>query len=170
MERHLSKLAIAIVLLVNPFSAFCESRDHSMKMFTITRPEAPVASKGPADIYIKSIWLALDDGMGKAGKMVSGFKPDNNPLHCVVRLSRAKVGTKVKFIWTAIDAGGMKNYKIITLQYVTKPWEDLVDGQINIPSAWPSGKYKVEASINKQSISTEFRITNEPGRQPGVVA
>jgi hypothetical protein len=81
-------------------------------------------------------------------------------------LSQAKVGTRLKAIWTIVNAGGMENKKI--LEKNIEITEDAIKGveepnQINfslVPDQpFPAGDYKVEIYLNGELANTvEFKI------------
>ncbi|HSQ25052.1 MAG TPA: hypothetical protein VLN44_11590, partial [Pyrinomonadaceae bacterium] len=57
-------------------------------------------------------------------------------------------GTKVRFIWQAVDVQGSKNEEIKTIDYTTNSFENKVRGHLTLPKDWPTGKYRVEVYIN----------------------
>ena len=115
--------------------------------------------QGTKEVFITDIELARDDGGGRAGQVVKGFKRKDNPIHCAVTLSRAVAGTKVQFVWTALDAGGKRDEVLATNEVVTKPGEQVADGQLSLPREWPAGRYRVRATVNNRSSKTlDFQI------------
>jgi hypothetical protein len=99
------------------------------------------------DVYIERITMAKGD-KDKPGEPTTNFKPGDNTIFCVLTLNQAKVGTKVRFVWKAVDVEGAEKGEIITVDYVTKSFENKVDGHISLPRDWPKGSYKVEVYIN----------------------
>ena len=127
---------------------------------------ASVASMGraatvaqAAEVFITDVELARDDGVGRGGQVVRGFRVKDNPLHCLVTLSRPAPGTRVRFVWTAVDAGGERGKTIATAEGVTRPGEIVCDGQVRLPREWPAGRYRVAVTVNgKFSRVVDFAI------------
>ena len=92
--------------------------------------------------------MAKDNGSGAPGSQTESFAPDDRTIHAVATLKEAKEGTKMKFAWWIVDAGGSKNEKIKEIDYTTKPLENVVHGHLTLPQDWPKGKYKVQIFIN----------------------
>jgi hypothetical protein len=115
--------------------------------------------QGTTEVFITDIELARDDGAGRAGQTVKAFRTKDNPIHCLVTLSRAAEGTRVRFIWTALDAGGKRDEVLATTEVVTKAGETVADGQLSLPREWPTGRYRVRAIANNRSSKTlDFQI------------
>lgn len=118
----------------------------------------PIA-QGGEEVFITDIEMARDDGAGRGGQTVRGFRATDNPLHCLVTLSRAQQGTRVAFVWTAIDAGGKRDEPLASAEVVTGPREIVADGQLRHPREWPAGRYRVQATVNRRATRTiEFTI------------
>jgi len=108
------------------------------------------ATPAKSDVYIQGVSLAKTDkaNQDKPGEPATHFAPGDRKIFCVVDLNIAKVDTKVKFVWKAVDVQGADNGDFITVDYLTKPLEDRVDGHVSLPRDWPKGKYRVEIYIN----------------------
>ncbi len=96
---------------------------------------------------------------GKAVDPTSTFAQTDNPLHYIVTLSSAPDDTKVKAVWTAVDAGDgqIKDQKIDETELPTG------SGSLNFTlaskQAWPVGKYKVDLYLNsKLDRTAEFTV------------
>ena len=130
---------------------------HSPK--TRDRSPVPIVQRGGEDVFITGVELARDDGAGRAGRVVKSFRRGDNPLHCLVTLSRAADGTRVSFVWSAIEAGDKRGETISAAEVVTRPREIVADGAMSLPRDWPVGRYKVQATVNGKSTKTiEFTI------------
>jgi hypothetical protein len=116
---------------------------------------APVdPDKQPAtDVYVESITMARAD-QDQPGEPTSRFAVADHTIFCIVRLNTARVDTKVKFVWKAVEVEGADSGEFMTVDYVTKPIENRVDGHVKLPRDWPKGKYRVEVSINGGSART----------------
>jgi hypothetical protein len=117
------------------------------------------ASAVRAEVFITDVELARDDGAGHGGQVVKGFRVKDNPLHCLVTLSRQAAGTRVRFVWTAVDAGGERGKTLASTESVTRAGEIVCDGQLSLPREWPAGRYSVGATVNgKSSRTVDFVI------------
>jgi len=107
-------------------------------------------SSGP----ISKITMARDKG-GEPGDETNTFHPNDHKLHCLVTLKDPKEGTKVTFVWWAVDAGSHKDEKLKELDYTTESDNvKVVYGNLSNSGEWDSGKYKVEAQINGKTEKT----------------
>ena len=104
-------------------------------------------SNNSSGVHVSDLYMAKDDN-GKAGDKVTSFSPSDHRIYAVAKLNDSSSGTKVKFVWYAVDAGGSKNEKIQEINYETKILENQVSGHLELPKEWPTGKYKVEAYVN----------------------
>jgi hypothetical protein len=96
---------------------------------------------------------------------VKSFKPDDN-FAVLVFLSEPKVGTKLKAVWTIVDAGEMQDKKL--LEKKIELTADAIKGvkeanRINFSlthdNPYPAGDYKVEIYLNGELAKTvEFKI------------
>ncbi len=103
--------------------------------------------------------LARDDGSGRAGQRVSGFRAKDNPLHCVASLNKPREGVRVRFVWTAVDAGGERERVLAAAEYVTRPGESRADGVASLPREWPRGRYRVQVILNGRVAKTvDFNV------------
>ena len=106
--------------------------------------------------------LARDDGHGNPGTQVTSFRPSDNPLHCVVRLAKAKKGLRVHFRWIVIEGDGVKNLVVLENVYTARDERDLaVNNEWRRKTkAWPPGTYRVEAMVEgaHQNVTIDFQI------------
>jgi len=115
------------------------------------------------EVTIEKLILVRDTG--KDFEPVKKFKPSDT-FGVLVQLSEAKEGTKVKGVWTAVDAGGMLEKKMFektvvmtadTIKSVKNP--SRVDFTLSHDNPYPTGDYKFEAFINGELADTiEFDI------------
>lgn len=121
--------------------------------------ESPEVKTGESGVYVEWLRLYTDDGSGDEGDEVKNFKPADNPQHFVAQLSEFEGGTKVKFVFTAIDAGGEKNYRILEKEQETNSLTNRVTCSFKMPNEFPTGDYKVEVFVNgKLSKSVRYKI------------
>src|SRR5204863_5751863 len=110
------------------------------------------------EVTIEKLILVRDTG--KDFEPVKKFKPSDT-FGVLVQLSEAKEGTKVKGVWTAVDAGGMLEKKMFektvvmtadTIKSVKNP--SRVDFTLSHDNPYPTGDYKFEAFINGELADT----------------
>ncbi|HEX5709460.1 MAG TPA: hypothetical protein VFX96_19335, partial [Pyrinomonadaceae bacterium] len=66
------------------------------------RLDAAASAQAVQEIFVTDAELARDDGAGRAGQRVSGFRTKDNPLHCVASLNKPRAGVRVRFVWIAL--------------------------------------------------------------------
>ena len=96
---------------------------------------------------------------------VKSFKPDDT-FAVLVFLSEPKAGTKVKAVWTIVDAGGMEDKQLQVKKVELTP--ETIEGvkeanRINFSlthdDPYPAGDYKVDIYLNGELAKTvEFKI------------
>ena len=130
---------------------------------TLGKEKDEDADESDSEVTIEKTVLAkkTEDGFDP----VKSLKP-NDTVAVLVFLSEAKVGTKVKAVWTIVDAGGEQDKKI--LEKKTELTAEAIKGveeanQINfslVPDdPFPAGDYKVEIYLNGELAKTvPFKI------------
>ena len=96
---------------------------------------------------------------------VKSFKPDDT-FAVLVFLSEAKIGTKLKAVWTLVDAGGKQDQKILekkielTAEVVEGVKEaNRVNFSMTHDDPFPAGDYKAEIYLNGELAKTvPFKI------------
>ena len=97
---------------------------------------------------------------------VKSFAPSDT-FAVLVFLSEPKVGTKVKAIWTIVNAGGMENKKILekAVELTPEAIKEAKDAanRINFSlthdNPYPAGDYKADIYLNGELAKTvEFKI------------
>ena len=110
-------------------------------------------------VYIEWLKLYRDDGSGDEGEEVEAFKTTDNPQHFIAQLSEFEGGTKVKFVFTAVNAGGEKNYKIAEKEIETNSFTNRAVFTFKMPKGFPTGEYRLDAYINgKVSKTVNYKI------------
>ena len=115
------------------------------------------------EVTVEKLTLVRDTG--KDFEPVKKFKPTDT-FGVLVQLSEAKEGTKVKGVWTAVDAGGMIEKKIFekivnltaeAMKTVKNP--SRIDFTLSHDNPYPTGDYKFEVFIDGEVGDTlEFKI------------
>lgn len=150
MRRHILKATLLIL--------FCAL------FFTISVSgqvePAPLPLTGVEDVY-----LAKDDGNGKAGDVVSTFSPTDIPIHCIVQLDSLKVAT-VKMNLVAVKVAGVKpETKIVTVSYTTSGNQNQVNFTGKPDKLWTPGTYRVDVFFDgKLAKSHDFQIEKAGGK------
>jgi hypothetical protein len=118
-----------------------------------------VACSGSSEpIAVQKITLQRDDGAGKAGDTVTSFKAADHIFHVSVDLNRIDTGLKVKLVWVAVDTSQGKDVKVAETEF-TALAANKVDGKVELPSDWPTGKYRLDVYLNdKVAKSQEFMV------------
>lgn len=116
-----------------------------------TRIESAVVARG------------YDDATGATGAGTT-FTPQDNPLHCVVSLVRASKGTIVRMSWFAVEAGDLRNYKLLEREVDIKSNESAVDAFLELQHPWPTGSYKIDIYLDGHLERTLFFNIAEPVR------
>ena len=103
--------------------------------------------KGP--LSIASVQLTKDDGQGDAASASTAiFHPGDGPIHCVATLNKIDSGSKIGLSMIAVDAGGVKNQKILSTVLTTNAITNTADGKFSLPRPWPLGKYQCALTLN----------------------
>ena len=117
-------------------------------------------SNGSASaVNITDMYMAKDAG-GKYGDKTTSFKSSDRTVYVVAELGDSQAGTKVKFVWTAVDvAGADKGEQIKDIEYTTGALENKINAHLTLPQDWPKGRYKVDAYINgNMNKSVEYTV------------
>ena len=118
----------------------------------------------PAAPTVEEVYLARDDGEGKAGEQVSEFRTNDVPIYCVVLLDAVgKVTVKMNFV--AVNVSGVKaETKVVTASYTTKDGQNRVNFTGRPEGKWTPGKYRVDLFIDgKAAKNLEFEIKGAGG-------
>jgi hypothetical protein len=118
-------------------------------IFAVMACSSSNTSSGP----ISEGYMAKDNN-GEPGDQTNTFAPGDRTVHCQIKLSEAKEGTRIKFAWSIVEAGDTKNEKIKDIEYTTGAKENIVHGHLTAPRDWPTGKYKCEVFVNDKSEKT----------------
>jgi hypothetical protein len=96
---------------------------------------------------------------------MKSFKSDDT-FAVLVFLSEPKIGTRLKAIWTIVDAGGMEDKKILekkieitadAIKGVEEP--NRINFSLTHDDPFPAGDYKTEIYLNDELVKTvEFKV------------
>jgi len=113
------------------------------------RAQAP---QPQADVAVKDVYLAKDDGSGKAGEPVTSFVTTDVPIHCVVLLDSAKPAN-VKMNFVAVSVPGVKaETKVVSTSYTTKDGQDRVNFTGRPAKLWVTGKYRLDIFLDGKFV------------------
>lgn len=117
------------------------------------------SSPNNADVAIQTVSMAKNNN-GRPGEPALSFMPSDRMIFCVITFNVARAGTKVRFVWKTVEIEGSRNEEIKTVDYVTKPLEDKVQGNLTLPRDWPVGTYKVDIYVNGTFAKTvNYRVS-----------
>ena len=88
------------------------------------------------------------------------FGPSDT-IHAVVEVANAPDDTKVKAVWTIVDADGgqIKDEKIAEKEFLTQDTGSVIDFTFEPSQPLPLGKYKVDIYLNDTLNKTiEFQV------------
>jgi Flp pilus assembly protein TadD len=126
---------------------------------TPTTGSPTTGSPNADEVVIQTVHMARNNN-GKPGEAVLSFMPTDRTIFCVITFNVARPGTKVRFVWKTVEIDGSRNEEIKTVDYVTKPLEDKVQGNLALPRDWPVGTYKVDIYINGTFAKTvNYRVS-----------
>ncbi|HYJ90081.1 MAG TPA: hypothetical protein VEV84_02120 [Pyrinomonadaceae bacterium] len=110
-------------------------------------------------VGIQDVYLAKDDGTGKAGEAATVFRPNDVPIYCVVQLDSTDSVT-VKMNLIAENVPGVKaETKVVSTSYTTKNGQNRVDFNGRPSGKWTVGRYRAEIFIDgKLSKNLAFDI------------
>ena len=120
-------------------------------------------SESDNGVTIEKLTLVRD--AGDKFVPVQRFRP-TDIFGVLVKLSGSNSGTKVKGVWTAVDAGGIKDKKIFEKEVTLSPdtlkdvkEKNRVDFTLSHDNPYPTGDYKFQAYLNGDlADSIEFTI------------
>ena len=123
-----------------------------------------------ADVAVMSIFLAKDDGTGRAGDEATSFLTTDIPIYCVVQLNSMTPAT-VKMNFVAVDVKGVKaETRVFTISYTTNGKQDRVNFTGKPEGNWTAGKYRIDVSLEGKVVDKkEFEIVDAPAKQAETV-
>ena len=150
MKIHPGWLATALLLFVVfgcNLSKNSNNSNNSNKNSNTNQATPEPTRRANADVFVERIYMAKDDD-GKPGEETTSFAAGDRTIHCVAELNKARKGTKVRFVWKAVDVPGSPSEEIKAIDYTTNSFENKIRGHLTFPRDWPVGKYRVEVYIN----------------------
>lgn len=124
------------------------------------------------DVQVAELYLARDNGSGKAGEITESFFTNDIPIYCVVQLDSMKSVT-VKMNFVAVKVQGVKpETKVITVSYKTNGKQSQVNFTGTPDKVWTAGFYRIDIFVDdKPAKNLEFEIKKttqqaEKAKQP----
>ena len=117
----------------------------------------------PQTVGVEEIYLAKDNGEGKAGDAAEYFLTTDIPIYCVVQLNSTKAAT-IKMNFVAVNVKGVKaESRVISVIYTTNGKQDLVNFTGKPDRLWTAGSYRIDIFIDgKLAVGKSFEIKNSP--------
>lgn len=113
----------------------------------------------PAPTKVEDVYLAKDNGAGKAGDYTESFTTGDVPIYCVVMLSVTDP-TPVRMLLVAVKVPGVKpGSKVVSASYRTKQGQDRVYFSGKPEGNWVPGTYRFDIFVeDEKPRSIEFDI------------
>lgn len=120
---------------------------------------AQEAGETSATVGIVELYLAKDDGTGKAGEQATSFVTTDVPIYCVVQLdSSAPVTVRMNLVAVAVP-GVRTQTKVVSASYTTKDNQDRVNFTGRPSGQWVAGLYRVDIFVgDSPAVSREFAV------------
>ncbi len=140
-------ILISLLCLTFVFSAFAQEEE----------------TKEPQTVSVEEIYLAKDNGEGKAGDVAESFLTTDIPIYCVVQLNSTK-SALVKMNFVAVDVKGVKaETKVLSVNYKTNGKQNRVNFTGKPETVWTAGNYRIDIFIDGKLVTGKtFEIKKSP--------
>jgi len=125
----------------------------------LTAQSSEPVKADPGASVVEDLYLARDDGGGKAGDVTSTFSPADIPIHCIVVLSKTHpIGVKMNFV--AVKVAGVKpESRVVSSAYTTRQGQDRVFFTGRPDRRWVAGVYRIDIFVEgKLEKSLAFEV------------
>jgi hypothetical protein len=122
---------------------------------------ASSAGKGSGEFkLLKAEMRKADSGGEMTKEVVNSFSQSEQKIFCYINWGNPKVGTKIKFAFVAVDAGGASNETFKEFNLTTEnELQNEAFGSLTLTKPLPKGSYKVDIYVNdKLERSVPFTI------------
>ena len=108
---------------------------------------------------VEDVYLARDDGEGKAGEVTSVFTPNDIPIHCIVVLAKPDPAA-VRMNFVAVKVNGVKpDSRVVSASFATQQGQDRVFFTGKPHGKWTAGSYRIDVFVNdKLEKSLDFEV------------
>jgi len=122
----------------------------------VAQPPRPV---DVASTAVEDVYLARDDGEGKAGEVTSVFTPIDIPIHCIVVLAKPDPAS-VRMNFVAVKVNGVKpDSRVVSASFATQQGQDRVFFTGKPHGKWTAGSYRIDVFVNdKLEKSLDFEV------------
>jgi hypothetical protein len=112
------------------------------------------------ELTLQTAEMRKDDGNGQSSDQSTETFSQAENIHCYIDWEKPKSGTKIKFVYIAVDAGTLKNETIKEVNLVTvNDTDNLANSSLTSKKPFPKGQYKVDIYINdKLARTVQFEI------------
>jgi hypothetical protein len=130
-------------------------------------PEAVPEIK--AEVGLEDIYLAKDNGEGRAGDEAKIFTTTDIPIYCVVHLTATRPAI-VKMNFVAVKVQGVRpETKVVSVSYKTDGRQNRVNFTGSPDGDWVAGSYRVDIFIDgKLAGSRELEIQRSATDNPSI--
>ena len=113
----------------------------------------------PETVAVEQMFLAKDNGEGKAGDEAESFLTTDIPIYCVIQLNSTKPAT-VKMNFVAVSVEGVKaETHVISVSYKTNGKQNRVSFTGKPEKLWTAGNYRIDIFIDdKLATGKSFEI------------
>ena len=108
---------------------------------------------------VEDVYLARDDGEGRAGEVTSVFTQTDIPIHCIVMLAKSDPAA-VRMNFVAVKVNGVKpDSRVVSASYLTVQGQDRVFFTGKPHDKWTAGSYRIDVFVNdKLEKSLDFEV------------
>jgi len=127
----------------------------------VSRRDMSGAQSDTGELALDAAEMRKDDGNGQISEETTEtFSQSDKKIHCYISWENPKSGTKIKFVYIAVDAGNLKNETIKEIDLVTEnDTYNSAHGSLIPRKPLPKGGYKVDVYLNDKLVQTvEFEI------------
>ena len=114
---------------------------------------------------VEDVYLARDDGVGKAGDVTDSFAPSDIPIHCVVVLADGQPRA-VKMMLVAVKVPGVRpESRVVAASYTTKDKQNRVYFTGRPDGKWVPGTYRIDIFVydrKERSVTFEVKGADAP--------
>lgn len=141
-------ILVSALCLLFAFAAFAQDDDKTPQ---------------PETVVVEQMFLARDNGEGKAGDEAESFLTTDIPIYCVIQLNSTKPAT-VKMNFVAVSVQGVKaETRVISVSYKTNGKQNRVSFTGKPENFWAAGNYRIDIFIDdKLATGKSFEIKTSP--------
>ena len=164
MKINRLHMAVLAAMLGSAALAGCKKKEEPAALPPAAET-TPAPAPAPAPVAATAQVTSVDLGNAVGGDQrvtapMSSFSPKDATIYAAVSTGTsdpaASVAGKLGAKWTHVDSSQVVHEES---KDITFAGDDVTDFQINKPDGWPTGKYKVEISLDGNVVQTrEFEV------------